>query len=188
MNSFHQSRGRIFFEAVCALTVSASCAGAWVQTGATALLPASFAAALYGLWHLTDMARRQPRTVVETSDPVHGPDVGQPELSAYAAPAPEVEQEKALVAVGPVFDEPVVEVAPEPAPKPKRKSRKKSPAAELAEAAPESEPPVIEAVPVIDSPTMLEDEHQVPIAPLFEPQPLVRQPRPVFGRKAGFGR
>ena len=60
MQSFHQSRARIFFEVLCALAISASCAGAWLQTGATALLPAAAVAALYGLVHAFDMRRGTP--------------------------------------------------------------------------------------------------------------------------------
>ena len=52
MHSFHHSRGRIFFESVCALTVAASCVGAWIELGVPAFLPAAAAAAFYGLWHL----------------------------------------------------------------------------------------------------------------------------------------
>ena len=57
MHSFHPSRGRVFFEVLCALVISASLVGAWIQTGATALLPAGSVAALYGLVHLFDMRR-----------------------------------------------------------------------------------------------------------------------------------
>src|SRR5678816_2222095 len=63
MHSFHQSRSRIAFEVLCALTVSASCAAAWMQLGATAFLPAAVATGLYGLWHLTDMRRPKAASV-----------------------------------------------------------------------------------------------------------------------------
>ena len=56
MHSFHQSRGRIFFEVLCALAVSVSCVGTWMQTGASAMLPAAAAALLYALVHTFDMA------------------------------------------------------------------------------------------------------------------------------------
>ena len=49
MHSFHRSRGRILFEVLCAFVISASCVGTWMQTGAWAMLPAAFAALLYGL-------------------------------------------------------------------------------------------------------------------------------------------
>ena len=60
MHSFHQPRGRVLFEVFCALAISASCVGAWMQTGAWALLPAAAVAALYGFVHLFDMDRHKP--------------------------------------------------------------------------------------------------------------------------------
>src|SRR5687767_14603536 len=51
MHSFGPSRGRILFETLCALAISASLVGAWMQTGASALLMAAGVAALYGLVH-----------------------------------------------------------------------------------------------------------------------------------------
>ena len=65
MHSFQPSRGRVLFEVLCALTVSASCAAAWMQTGASALLGACGAAALYGLVHLFDMRRPATSEAVE---------------------------------------------------------------------------------------------------------------------------
>ena len=41
MHSFHQSRGRIFFDFFCVLVIVASCMGAWMQTGASALIGAA---------------------------------------------------------------------------------------------------------------------------------------------------
>ena len=60
MHSFHQSRGRVLFEVFCALAISASCVGAWLQTGAWALLPTAAVAALYGFVHLFDLGRHKP--------------------------------------------------------------------------------------------------------------------------------
>ena len=122
MHSFHHSRGRIFFEVLCALGMSASFVGAWTQTGASALLPAAAVALLYGLVHMFDMFRRRP-----------------------AAPKPEaveVAAEQPVAAVQPVLADPVPEVTElaEPAPLPARKarqpkaSRKKAKAAEVARA------------------------------------------------------
>ena len=65
MHSFHQSRGRILFEVACALTISASCVVAWMQTYASAFLPAAAVAALYGLVHAFDLARPKPRLAAD---------------------------------------------------------------------------------------------------------------------------
>jgi hypothetical protein len=59
MHGFHRSRVRIFFEVLCAFTISASCVGAWIQTYAWALLPAAFVSGLYGLVHAFDVAGRR---------------------------------------------------------------------------------------------------------------------------------
>lgn len=177
MHSFHPSRGRILFEVLCALTVSASCAGAWVQTGASALLPAAFAAALYGLWHLTDMRRPKPAMAAAVAVP------------AVEEAADPVEKREPIEAAEPMtleLPEPEA-AAEEPArvARPKRKSRKKKSETPVAAEPAMPEPEVAEpAAPVIELFEPVE-EHQVPIAPLFEPQPMVRQQRTVFGRKAG---
>lgn len=178
MHSFHPSRGRIFFEVLCALTVSASCAGAWVQTGASAFLPAAFAAALYGLWHMTDMAGGRPAVAVETGnaalaeegqgDLIEYLETVEPEPAVYQAPEPET-----------------VDIAPIKAPPAKRRSRKKPATAPSPVESPAVECAVEEIGPEAAEAAQTEEEHHAPIAPLFEPQPLVRQPRPIFGRKAG---
>jgi hypothetical protein len=58
MHSFQPSRGRIVFQVLCAIGVAASFGGAWLQTGASALLAASAIATLYGLVHFFDLFRR----------------------------------------------------------------------------------------------------------------------------------
>ena len=96
MHSFHHSRARIFFEIFCALTIAASCAMAWTQTGASALLAVAAVAALYSLVLATDAGRR-------------------PKAVAAAATPPE-----------PIVEETVaVEQEPKAPSRPKRKSRKK---------------------------------------------------------------
>jgi len=55
------------------------------------------------------------------------------------------------------------------------------PITESPEAIAESSESAVE-MPPADEP---EENYHAPIAPLFEPQPLVRQQRAVFGRKAG---
>ena len=172
MNSFHHSRGRIFFESLCALTIAGSCAGAWQQTGASAFLPAAVAAALYGLWHLTDMRAPPAAAALETG--VAEPEAeGQGDLLAYGASPPEPA---------------VVEEAPKAPRKAKRKSKKKE-----APPAPVEIPaePVVELVVETVSQDLPEpeaepeEEYHAPIEPLFERQPIVHQSRAVFGRKAG---
>lgn len=65
MHSFQPSRGRIFFEVLCAVGIAASCGGAWMQTGATALLAAAGIATLYALVHFFDLFRREPSVAVK---------------------------------------------------------------------------------------------------------------------------
>ena len=177
MHSFHQSRSRIAFEVLCALTVSASCAAAWMQVGATAFLPASVATGLYGLWHLTDMRRPKAARVA----------LAEPDLLVDEPTHVETVDSALVVADAPA--------------KPKKRSRKKQPAVEApaepaeaveAEVKP-SEPAAPEPVD-LDRPVEIavfpdraeiEEELHPPIAPLFEAKPFAHQQRPTFGRKAG---
>lgn len=168
MHSFHQSRGRIAFEVLCTLTVSASCAAAWMQTGATAFLPAAAAAGLYGLWHLTDMRRaaERPATSEEAKPAVTAPVEA---VQAGRVPATEAKD----------------------TPKPKKRSRKKQADAteivepvETANPAPGSDFPDRASIEEELRPSVDEEFHP-PIAPLFETKPFAHQQRPAFGRKAG---
>jgi hypothetical protein len=203
MHSFHPSRSRILFEIFCAMTIAASFATGWTQTGAPAFLPAAAVCVLYSIVHAFDLNRRAPAATAAG----HGADAPA-ELPAPAESAPAQAHE-----------------AEAKAPKPKRRSRKKAAAAEpiaptVAEAEPAAEPVVLQApepepepepmiveitgvepvtegpeefaeapepepeagMPPVDDP---DEDYHAPIAPLFEPQPLVRQQRAVFGRKAG---
>lgn len=181
MHSFHPSRGRILFEVFCALTIAGSCALAWLQTYASAFLVIAAVTALYAVVRATDL-RRRPMAVA-TEMPGAEPVVDdQGDLLAYEAPV--VEPVAAAVA------------EPEPAPKPKRRARKKQapveavieviPEPEVAEAVEAAaEPEVADTVEVVPEPVDFEEEYHAPVTPLFEPQPLVRQQRTVFGRKAG---
>ena len=206
MHSFHPSRGRIFFEVLCALGMAASCLGAWMDLGTPALLPAAAISALYGLVHLFDMRRPRPAVAVGVADVAVAMEP-QGDLLSYV-PAGSVEP---LVEVAEVVEEAqtaVVELTDvlelgtarlvaetEPpaakleAKKPNRKRPKRSVEAEAvaeAEIAAEPEPEVAE--PFADlrpaEPTPGEEDHS-PVTPLFEPEPFVRQQRAVFGRKAG---
>ena len=160
MHSIRQSRSRVAFEILCALTVSASCVGAWIQTGATALLPAAVATALYGLWHLTDLRRQS----------------GEPAVAAQV-------ETKLVVPVEFAEAPPAIVIEAEEASKPKKRSRKKQPEAEkLVSTTEVAEPGAIAEFP---DRAAIEEELHPPIAPLFETKPFALQQRPSFGRKSG---
>jgi hypothetical protein len=180
MHSFHHSRGRVLFEIFCALTIAASCVVAWQQSYISAFLAIGGVAALYAMVHATDL--RRPREAVAAVGPVIEPHAEeQGDLLAYEPPV------VALV----VEEEP----AAEPAPRPKRKSRKKPAVAEVAVEVPDPEPETVEAVEADEAapepveieaspdPVEIEEEYHAPVTPLFEPQPIVRQQRAVFGRR-----
>ena len=156
MHSFHQSRGRILFEVLCALGIVASCVGAWQQTGASALLAAAAVAGLYGFVHLFDLVRGEPL------------EAAAPQRIDF-----EPEAEAVLPPVQPPFANVAIEVVEEPAAPPK--VTKKSGRKPKASKAPVEEP----------AHSMFAEEashHRV--APLFEPEPFVRTLRAGFGRRS----
>jgi hypothetical protein len=166
MHSFHQSRGRILFEVLCAFGISACCVWAWMQTYATAMLGPAVIAGLYGLVRFFDMFRRVP--VVQeaaAAEPVIRA-VDLQAIASEATAAPEAKHELPAEVVAALVR------------KPKRKTKRPAkvepavdePGASEAEAVgPEAEP-----------------QYSAPIAPLFEPEPFVRlQQRAAFGRKFG---
>jgi hypothetical protein len=156
MHSFHQSRGRILFEVLCALGMVASFVGAWQQTGASALLAAASVAGLYGLVHLFDLARSEP---VEAAVPQRID--FEPEAVVAMAPAEE-----------PVDMVAAADALAAPAKAPRKAARKaKAPKA-----------PAIVEEPV-SSMFAEEAPHHRP-APLFEPEPFVRTIRAGFGRRS----
>jgi hypothetical protein len=106
MHSFHQSRSRIAFEVLCALTVSASLVAAWMQSGVAAFLPAAAATGFYGLWHLTDMRRPKAAPAVASVPEI---EIDEPRQVEASEAAPEVIEAPA---------------------KPKKRSRKKAAPAE----------------------------------------------------------
>lgn len=188
MHSFHQSRGRILFEVLCALAVSASCVGAWMQTQASALLGAAFATALYALWHLTDMRRPKPAVAgftetIEPVDEVPGELLDRIENAPVEIPpAPIAASEPALGAEELSTSEPpAAEKAKRPR-KPRAKKAAKPQEMPVEATAPEA--PMIEPLQVEPLELVASDEDRQPIEPLFEPEPFVRQHRAVFGRKA----
>ena len=199
MHSFHPSRGRISFEVLCALGIAASCATAWMQTGASALLAAAGVSALYGLVHFFDLFRRRPVAEVEPQriefEPVAqaGPAVArQEERPRLVAVAPEPAEETGQ----PVVERPADETAPSAKSSRRVKAPRKSSgrkaggakAAKVLEAAPYKTPETEAALPQVESAAEtepFEEPFQAPVAPLFEPEPFVRQQqRAMFGRKA----
>jgi len=194
MHSFYPSRGRILFEVLCALAISASCAGAWRQTGATALLAGAAIAALYGLVHLFDLRRPKSAATVEpqridfeteTEDELSGRrDDGLP-LEAGTQPTTGHSIEEAEI----------VDPAAPRAKAPRKGGRRpKAPhEAKVAKLAQPEEPQVAElgspeeagnAGPATHEEEEEEEAHHS-LAPLFEPEPFARQRHAVFGRKAG---
>jgi hypothetical protein len=161
MHSQHRARGKVLFEVFCALSLAASFAGAWDQTGSSALLASASITALFAIYWSFGLFARDRVDVV-----------AQP--TAAVADAHEAEVQTAVREE--VFAcEPEVLAEPEPvAARPKKQRARKAQKA-AAVVAPVVEPePVAVVVPVSDG---------LPIEQLFDPQPFVRQPRSAFGRK-----
>jgi hypothetical protein len=210
MHSFYPSRGRIFFEVLCAFAVVTSCVGAWRQTGASALLIAAGVAALYGLVHLFDM--RRPKSA-EASEPQRidfepeTADIVVPMIATeYQPTVDEIVEEAEVVEEPEVVEEAeVVEAAAARAGSGRRSGgsrkasgrRAKTPkAAKIAELAPAEDgefprPMADEAKALELVPSPEEEFTFVPegeaahptIEPLFEPEPFARMPRRAFGRR-----
>ena len=185
MHSFHQSRGRTFFEVLCALAISLSFVGTWMQTGASALLPAAAVALFYALVHAFDMAKLrsaapEPETVEVAADQQVA--AAQPVKSV---PVPEVAEVAAQVAP------PARKDRQPKAPRKKAKIAELAPAeeAKIVDFVPDEEPEIVEFVPDEEPeavvPMPLDEEPHASPTPLFEPEPFTRQQRAVFGRKAG---
>lgn len=198
MRDFHQSRGRILFEVFCAFTVAASCAGAWMQTGAWALLPVALVTLLYGVVHAFDLARRNPAGAadperIDLAADQHGSLLDPLDSSAPLAAAEQ------LATTDKAVEE--VELVKPAAPSESKARRAKAPRKSGARRASEpKEEKVIERAPLEEAevaepvdiekadvalPLSPEEDSHVPLAPLFEPEPFARQQRAVFGRKAG---
>jgi len=191
MHSFRQSRSRILFEVFCALAVSASFVGAWTQTGASALLPAAVAAGLYAIVHTFDLRRRNDVSSVEPQvidvvaveqqgDLLSRLETGKQEPAANDEP----------VVAGPaVVAEQVEPAAPRASRGSRAKAQRKGSARRAS--APDEEM-VTEAAPPEEAEVVVPEHSDepaytplAPLAPLFEPEPFVRQHRAAFGRKAG---
>lgn len=215
MDPVHHSRGRILFEVLCAITVSASCVGAWVQTGASALLWAASAALLYGLVNLFDVAR--PRSAAIAHPPAMDFPVEQEAgLVAEGADVPPAAADPELMLEDRIEEAQAVERAVRRSGKGRkarapRKPRAVRPAEEpeamdvarpedtdVAASLPSEQAEVSEVEPpdaaeIAQSPSLAQisgiptpdEASHIPVVPLFEPEPFVRQQRRAFGRKAG---
>ena len=182
MHSSHQSRGRILFDFFCVLVIVASCAGAWMQTGASALLGVAAAAGLYGLVHLFDMRSPASAGAVEPQRIDFAPDPGSDVAAELEIFEPPVVAQQLPVEWLPEA-EPEERAAPaRPARKSKasRKGASRSAGAakdaKVVELAPAEEADVTE-LPIPDD---LTHSH---IEPLFEPDPFFRTQRRAFGRR-----
>ena len=192
MHSFQPSRGRIFFEVLCAIGVAASCGGAWLQTGASALLAASAIATLYALVHFFDLFRRDPSVAVEPQRIDFTP-AGEADLALadeVVAQEPTVremvdalELDPRLTEFGEARVEPVEplavqddEAVPEKAPRKASRRTSATPKKAKAKQAADTDPAVAE-------PMFVEQVTQTHVAPLFEPDPFHRMPRQGFGRR-----
>ena len=210
MDSFQLSRGRVFLEALLALGMSASLAGAWMQTHATALLGAAGVAAFYGLIHLFDMRRPKSAGTAEPQRIDFDREVEQP-VADVVVPMVSAEE---LAAVDTVAEEAVsVEPVSARAGSGRRSGgcRKSTGRRTKAKAGTAAEPAAVEPLPVEGVPVEEaqapwpmaeeadavepawdeeeftfhgeEESSQPQIQPLFEPEPFVRMPRQGFGRR-----
>ena len=195
MHSFQPSRGRILFEVLCAVGIAASCGGAWMQTGASALLAASSIATLFGLVRFFDLFRREASLAAEPQRIDFAVD-GEADLSAVkdgAAPEPTVKEMVDALSLDPrLTDFREAEAAPietnvaradevEPAKAPRKGSRRTTGSQKKSKSA---EPrPIEEAESAVAHVAIVEEVTHVHVAPLFEPDPFVRMPRQGFGRR-----
>ena len=206
MHSFHPSRGRIFFEVLCALVLAASCAAAWRQIGASALLAAAAVLLLYAVVHMFDMRRPMPARVaapepVEVATVVKDtpPQAEVPVIEFDPAPSVESPREEVEPA-----DEATLRTGSGRRKGGSRKSNGRR-ASVTKGAKPSAPTPIV--VPEVATlaplgPTevaaeasledldvsevaSIDETARAPLAPLFEPEPFARQHRTVFGRKAG---
>lgn len=205
MHSFHPSRGRIFFEVLCAAGIAASCGGAWMQTGASALLAAASIATLYSLVHFFDLFRRNPtveaepqRIEFEPPAPAESPAVRQEVRASPAGIEPRLVVDNMVEDAQPVE---LVPIAEEMAPPAKSNRRAKAPRKGTVRAKASKSAKEVEILPAAETdiemparpdvaevvePKLQEETFHPPVAPLFEPEPFVRQQqRAMFGRKAG---
>lgn len=195
MHRFQPSRGRIFFEVLCAIGIAASCGGAWLQTGASALLAAAAVATLYALVHFFDLFRRDPSLAAEPQRIDFTPD-GEADLPVVREPVaaePTVKEMVDALELDPRltdFGEPKPQpIAPlpvqvdeeAPAKAPRKASRRSAGSSKKAKPV-EAEQAVEPDLAVVE-PEFVEQVTHTHVAPLFEPDPFHRAPRQGFGRR-----
>jgi len=183
MHSDRRSRGKVLFEALCGFGLAASFAGAWDQTGASALLASAAIVGLVAIyWSFGLLGRErthqveQPAAAVAAAPPVEQPTPAVAVAPQVAVETLRLEEVFARDAEEAVELEPEFVAEPEPAakaPKKLRTRKTKKAAAEAVAIVEQAEP-----APYADS-----AYQGVPLEPLFEPQPFARQPR-AFGRKS----
>ena len=176
MHSHRRPRAGNLLEVLCALTIAASFVLASRQTGAWAFLGSASVFALLGLyWSSGLFARDALAAAAEPTAEALKTEVPAISQSAIAA---EPDEAMAMGQVEVVAREADVLVDPEPLPKAPAKRRPRKARAAKAGDGPAVEPAPAAAVyePAPSGP---------PIEPLFDPQPLARQIRPAFGRRAG---
>lgn len=161
MHRHHRGRGKILFEVFCALGLAASFAGAWDQTGSSALLASASIMALFAFYWSFGLFARDGLD-----------DAAKPTAAVAEAPEAQVETAAQVQAFA---CEPEVPTEPEPvAPAPKKRRARKAKAEAVVAPVVEPPQPVVHQS-VSDGP---------PVEQLFDPQPFVRQQRPAFGRKS----
>jgi len=188
MHSFQPSRGRILFEVLCAVVIGASCGGAWLQTGASALLAAASVTTLYGLVRFFDLFRREPALAAEPQRIDFTVD-GEADLSTVKLAEPPESKAREMVealALDPRLTDfgeaPVAHAEPKAAQvdeSPRRKTTRKG---GRRAAKPKAAEPEAQVEPRAEVAHVEEITH-VHVAPLFEPDPFVRMPRQGFGRR-----
>lgn len=195
MHSFRQSRGRILFDFFCTLVIVASCAGAWMQTGASALLGAAAAAGLYGLVRLFDLGRPKTAEAIKPQRIDFATDPRGDVMAELDADEPRLVAQQQLATDGIEKAKLVESAAPQTKPDSKAKAPRKgggrkvsaAKSAKIIELAPPEDAEVTE----LSSPEEAEvsdfvvpdDMTHAHIEPLFEPDPFVRMPRRAFGRR-----
>ena len=171
MHSHRRARGKILFEVLCALSLAASFAGAWDQTGSSALLASASILALVAVYWSFGLVARDRSDDAAQLKPA-GADAQEAEVEAAA-------QQEVLAFDPEVLAEPEPEVVADP--EPVAAAPKKRPARKAKKAA-------AVVAPVVERPEPVAIEELVsdglPLEQLFDSRPLVRQPRPAFGRKA----
>ena len=199
MQSYRRPRGRIFFEAVCALTAGVSFVGAWIQTGAWAFIGPAFVFTLFGLYWAMDMFAQQGPSVAAPQPGLAPAGASAPVEDRQPAPAatPEIRferfeppvdaaPERVPVAIDDVevhtdvvpfasAPEPLLTADPAPLAVDTPKKARKSRARKIAE-------PAVEQAPVAAADEEPGFDHH--IEQLFDPQPFARQARPAFGKRS----